>query len=94
MDCGLDYSKAEGLFSKSVGTVGSILENFWGSFAKRSAKSVSTDLSRRIDDGRCRIDREGRGHRSGAERGGTMAGTSELAGVVGSRPMGYGFTRE
>ena len=27
MDCGLDYSKAEGLFSKSAGTTGSILEN-------------------------------------------------------------------
>ena len=51
------------------------------------AESVSSNLSHRIDDGRCRIDREGRGHRSGAERGGTMAGTSELTGVVESKPM-------
>ena len=39
--------------------MGSILENFRGLFAKRLGESVSTDLSRRIDDERFRIDREG-----------------------------------
>ena len=58
------------------------------------AESVSSNLSPRIDDRWSRIDREGRGHQSGTERGGAMAGTSELADVVGSRPMGYDFTRE
>ena len=93
MNCGLDYSKAGGLLKKRRDG-GSNFKNDRGSYAMLPAESVSSNLSHRIDDERCRIDREGRGRRISAKRGDTMAETSELAGVVGSRPMGYGFTRE
>ena len=94
MDYGLDYSKAKGHFSKSTGMAGSNSRKDSGSYAMLPAESVSSNLSRRIDGGWCRIDRVGRDRWSGAERGSAMARTSELAGVVGSRPMGYGFARE
>ena len=38
MDCGLDYSKAEGLFNKSAGTVGSKFRKDRGSFERIAAK--------------------------------------------------------
>ena len=59
MDCGLDYSKVEGHFSKSTGTVGSNLQKYEGSFEKLSGEVVWRDLSRWIGDGRFRVDQEG-----------------------------------
>ena len=41
MDCGLDYKKAEALFSKSTGTAGYNLQKCEGSFEKLSAEGVS-----------------------------------------------------
>jgi len=57
-------------------TAGSIIKNSRDSLAKRQTKSVSTDLSRRIDDGWLRIDLEGMkdsGEVSGELHGGAMA---------------------
>ena len=51
MDYGLDYSKAEGLFSKSTGTAGSNLQKYEGSFEKLSAEGVPTNLSHLIIEG-------------------------------------------
>ena len=59
MNCGLDYSKAGGLLKKRRDG-GSNFKNDRGSYAMLPAESVSPNLSRRINDGWCRIDREGR----------------------------------
>ena len=48
MDCGLDYSKTEGLFSKSAGTAGSKIKNPRGSLENKSGERIPTDLDRRI----------------------------------------------
>ena len=59
MDYGLDYSKAEGLFSKSTGTAGSNLQKYEGSFEKLSTEGVWRDLSHLIGDGRWGLDPAG-----------------------------------
>ena len=56
MDCGLDYSKAEDLFSKSTGTTGSILEKGRDSFESMLAEEVWLDLSHPIEIGRWGLD--------------------------------------
>ena len=48
MDCGLDYSKAKGLFSKSAGTAGSKIKNLRGSLENKLGKRVPVDLDRRM----------------------------------------------
>ena len=68
MECGLDYSKAEGLFSKSAGTAGPILENFKGSFAKRLTESVRVDFHRRNTNRQSRLDQEGKQKRMTSQR--------------------------
>ena len=41
MDCGLDYSKAEGHFSKSTGTAGWDLNSCNGLYAEATGEGVS-----------------------------------------------------
>ena len=43
MDFGIDYSKAKGLFSKSIGTAGSIVEKGRGLLAKLLGEEVSSN---------------------------------------------------
>ena len=45
-DCGYYFIKRQGLFRKTAGTAGSILEKGRGSFAKLPAEGVSSNLGR------------------------------------------------
>ena len=93
MDYGLDYSKAEGLFSKSTGTAGSNPQKHEGSFEKLSVEGVPTNLSRSIVDGRRRLE-NGEGEEMlvlerEEEAVAPWSGTSELAGALGEGPTGH-----
>ena len=85
MDCGLDYSKAEGLFSKSAGTRGSILEMGRGSYAKvtgRTGTGESGPLDREWTV-QTRSSGERENAAAGSERGGggAMVGDKKFVGV-------------
>ena len=85
MDCGLDYSKVEGLFSKSAGTTGSILEKGRGSYAKvtgRTGTGESGPLDREwIVQTRSSGERENVAAESERGGGGAMVGGEKLTGV-------------
>ena len=82
MDCGLDYSKVEGLFSKSAGTTGSILEKGRGSYAKVTG-GIGTGESRPLNPEwtvQTRSSEERENVATGLERG-AMVGGEKLADV-------------
>ena len=73
MDCGLDYSKVKVLFNKSIGTAGSNLQKYEGSFEKTVGQRGTVKFDPLIADPTARISGRDEVTEAQGDDGGTMA---------------------